>query len=696
MKRFKAINGSVFLMRFFVRRFVISVITALYFFISPAMAEKKQETTIETITVTAQKQEENIQDVPVGITALTAQEIEDKKIESVENLADFVPNFMVFCNGGPGMNSPSMRGITAPIETLAVSAGLFIDGVPVLSNMGFEDTFLDIERIEVLRGPQGTLYGKNTETGAVNIITRQPDNEFRARLSTSIGTLLSSEADDSLTQTYTLNLSSPIQKDKLYMGFAGKFHKKDGFIENTLTGEPYDDRQNWYGRVHARWTPTDQWDLSFVASQIEYDGGGVIANLSEDATASFGLSAPEYRKVSADFEGQNNTACQSQSLKINYNISESLELTSITARRVYDDKLANDWDFSPVTLSHTDKDSQYSKLSQELRLNYKHGGVKWIAGIYADKDEVNFDTQSFSASTTSVTDRDIDGHSYAVFTNVTYPLGQRFSLTGGLRYETEEMDFEDHISGKATDDSWEGITPKLALEYRISQAVMTYVSASKGYRSGGFNALATDSEYYSFDEEELWSYEIGAKTMCFNNRLMVNGSIFMMDISDMQVSETITLTETYITNAAQATGKGIELELTAKITPALSVMAGFGYIDIEFDDFKDNAGSYEGNQNPFSPEYSFNIGAQYRFENGWYARADLICYGEMYLDKANEYKRDAYQIVNAKIGYETDHFDIYLYGKNIFDQEYDSIGYFGYYTVYSNPGEVGLQLNYRF
>ena len=252
------------------------------------------------------------------------------------------------------------------------------------------------------------------------------------------------------------------------------------------------------------------------------------------------------------------------------------------------------------------------------------------------------------------------------------------------------------MNAKATDDSWHGITPKLALEYRISQAIMTYMSASKGYRSGGFNAVATDPEYYSFDEEELWSYEIGAKTICLNNRLMINGSIFLMDISDMQVSETITPTTTYITNAAQATGKGIELELTGKITPALSVMAGFGYIDIEFDEFTDTGGSYEGNQNPFSPEYTFNIGAQYRFESGWYARADLICYGQMYLDKANAYKRDAYQIMNAKVGYETEHFDVYLYGKNIFDEAYDSSEYFGYYTVYSNPGEVGLQLTYRF
>ena len=165
----------------------------------------------------------------------------------------------------------------------------------------------------------------------------------------------------------------------------------------------------------------------------------------------------------------------------------------------------------------------------------------------------------------------------------------------------------------------------------------------------------------------------------------------------MQVNVHVSPMEFYTTNAAEATGKGIELEMTAKPCDGLSLMAGFGYSDIEFDSFKDVLGDYEGNENPWSPEYTFNIGAQYRHYSGFYVRADLIGYGKMYFDKANDYSRDAYEIVNAKIGYEAEDFDIYLYGKNLFDEEYDSDGYFGgFYTIYSDPGEVGLQLVYRF
>ena len=690
---------------FFKPLILLCAVILLFSAIPPVIAgqtpqnESETSNSLEPMTVTAQKTEENVQDVPMGITAFTAQGVEDRKIESVTDLADFVPNFMIFCNGGPGMYSPSMRGIQAPLETLTVSAGLFVDGVPVLSNIGFEDPFIDVERVEVLRGPQGTLYGKNTETGAINIITRQPDNDFRTRVSADVGKLLSKETGDGLAQTYTANLSGPILTDKLFIGIAGKFHQKDGFIENTTTGEPFDDRKHWFGRAHLRWTPTDPWDISLVASKIQYDEGGVKMNLGETGAAAFGLPAAEYRKVSSNFKSENNSASQFQSLKIDYEVSGSLQLTSVTARSVQDDKLANDWDFSPATLMHTDKDSQYSKLSQELRLDYDNGRLKWLTGIYADKDLKDIHTETFSdyPSMAGVKDREIDGTAYAVFTNLTYPLSQRFSLVGGLRYETEEQTFEDHLSGKKIDDSWDAITPKLALKYSFSPAMMTYVSASKGYRSGGFNFIASDPQYYSFDEEELWSYEIGAKSTLFDNRLVVNACAYLMDISGMQVTESVAPAETYLTNAAEATGKGIELEMTARVTDGLSLIGGFGYIDIEFDEFKDVMGDYAGNKNPYAPEYTFSIGAQYRFHNGLYARADLIGYGEMYFDKANEYKRDAYQIVNAKIGYEAAHFDVYLYGKNIFDEQYDSFGFWsGYYAVYSDPGVAGLQVTCRF
>lgn len=225
-----------------------------------------------------------------------------------------------------------------------------------------------------------------------------------------------------------------------------------------------------------------------------------------------------------------------------------------------------------------------------------------------------------------------------------------------------------------------------------------YASVAKGYRSGGFNPLTPDgSPYTIYDSESLWSYEIGEKLSLWDNRLIINAGLYYMDVSDMVVQEAISPRNTYLTNAAEATGKGVELEARARLMKGLDFMAGFSYNLMEFDEFEDISGNYQGNQNPYAPKFSYNVGVQYRSGRGCYARADLIGYTKMYLDKANQYSRPAYQIVNAKVGYEAPGWDVYVYARNLFNETYDSVGYFGgSYVIYSDPGEVGLQAVLRF
>ncbi len=656
------------------------------------------EEQLDTITVTAQKLEENVQDVPIAVSAFSGQDVEDQQIESVTEIADFVPNLMIYTHAS-GMNSPSMRGIHASPETLTTSTGLYVDGVPVLMAIGFDDALLDVERVEVLRGPQGTLYGKNTEAGAINIVTRQPDNEFVARVSAEGGMLLSAETGDRSKQAYSLNASGPLVKDKLFLGVSGQYYQKDGFIENTMTNDTDNDRENWSGRVHLRWTPTYRLDISLIASSIEYDDDSVSMNMAQSGAAMFGLPTFEDRKVSSNLLGYNKAKGDSQALKIAYSLTDSLTVTSVTARRKYHERSAIDWDFSPYTLLHSVKDNEYVKLSQEVRLDSSSDKLQWLMGFYYDNDDnnVGFEQDSMIPSMVSTTDREFDGDSYAVFGQAGYYLTQSLRVVGGLRYSEQDQEFTNHVAGTKYDDSWNDLSPKLALEFYFTPGIMAYVSASKGYRSGGFNTVATDPQYRSYDEEELWSYELGVKSAFFDNKVILNGAFYYMKIDDMQVYEAVSPTMSYLTNAAEATAIGFEGELRAKLTDGLTAMAGFGYNHIEFDDFSDSLGDYENNKAPYAPEYTFNIGAQYRHYSGFYSRADLIGYGEMFLDRANEYSRDSYEIVNLKLGYETEHYDIYLYGKNIFDEEYDSEGYYdGYYTLFSEPGEVGIQVTYRF
>ncbi len=666
-------------------------------FAQDAKADKEYQ--LETITVTAQKQEENVQEIPLAVSVFDSITIGDANMESMNDVADFTPNLLISGQGFSGWNAPSMRGIYAPGETLAVSTGLYIDGVPILSVLGYDDSFLDVERVEVLRGPQGTLYGKNTEAGAINIITRQPDNKFRGKITANGGAFLSTETGNGSGGDLAVNLSGPLAKDRLFTSFSGQFHQQQGFIENITTGETTNDQQHWYGKGHLRWTPVDHLDISFIASYLKYDGDGPNMGMSDLGSIMFGLMPDKYRQDSSNIDSYDDSRFNSQALKVAYDINELMTITSVTARRLYKDVKLTDFDFSPMTLFHAATDNTFEILSQEFRLNYVNDRLKWLMGVYYDNDdrEMRGDTMSDFPSMASMLRRDLDFTTYAVFANLSYPLLEKFNVVAGLRYEYQKGEMKDSIYNVENDNSSDSISPKLALEYLFSPKIMSYLSVSKGFRSGGFNMYAMTPQYYSYDDEELWSYEAGMKSVFLDNRLIVNSAVYYMDIDNMQVNEAVSPIETYVTNAAKATGYGFEVEATAKIFDGLSLMAGFGYNHVEFDEFKDAAGDYTGNQNPFAPEYTYNVGIQYRHGSGFYFRTDLIGNDKMYLDKTNTHARDAYHIVNVKTGYETERFDIYLYGKNIFDEEYDMIGASGgYYTMYSEPGQIGLQVNYRF
>ncbi len=656
-------------------------------------AEEKQETSLDTVIVTANKQKENIQDVPIGITVFDDFTLEDKNISSVSELADFVPNLAVTAQGTSSATVPTLRGITADLGTFSASTAMYVDGVPILSFSGYEDTLQNIERVEVLRGPQGTLYGKNAEVGVINIITKKPSNEFAGKISVDGG--------EEYKKELSFNVSGPIVADKFFVGLSGQFYDKDGFVTNGTTGDKANDKRHWYGKGQFRWEPVDDLSIQLILSYLQYDNDGTNMGLSEDGAAALGLAASGDRVIYSDLEGEETTNSNTQSLKISYNWGKTLNLTSITTHRNFEEDFTCDYDFNPVPLMHSDTTADYDKFSQELRVSATTTRIKWLTGLYYDKDDDTWSnrTSSVYPMMNMVVDRDLGGESYAVFGQLRYALTDKFGVTGGLRYEHQDKDFRDNTTGAFFDDSWEDISPKFSLDYTFTPQVMGYVTVAKGFRPGGFNVYGAQTGYETYDNEELWSYEVGAKTRLFANRLLLNGAFFYMNIDDMQVTEWVftPALANYITNAATAESYGIELDILAKITSQFTVTASLGYTNVEFDEFQDAMGDYSGNKTPNAPDYTFSIGGQYRMKNGFYAGVDMVGYGRMFLDSTNMYSRDAYQLVNAKIGYETDTWDIYLYGKNIFDEDYTMTGIGrGFYKIYSAPREIGLKFTYRF
>ncbi len=673
------------------KKLIALSITASIFLLQNIHAQETQE--LKAITVTAQKTEQIIQDVPMSLSVFDEYLIEDAKIESVKDIAPYTPNFMVF-DYGSGMVRPVVRGLSSNVTTLSTSAGMFIDGIPVLHGVGYDEALMDIERIEVLKGPQGTLYGKDTLSGAINIITKQPDNEARGKVTL--------EAGEDNKREFSLSTSGPVVQNKFYVGISAKHYEKDGLVKNTFLDNRVDDKAYNYGKLILRTTPTDNLDISLISSIMDRDNGGPANNdlsvLQKD------------KEVYSDLESKNTSSSRMHALRIKYDFG-NYQLQSITTKRDVEDTTETDQDYTNIyeKTYHMFKNNEYGNISQELRLSSSTDRLNWLVGVYADKDDNTMDyhyDKYMSARGMMFNGHDIydvDGKSLGVFTHGDYGLTDKLNIIAGIRYDKDKKYFKERLDSfdpAGTDladesNSYSEISPKFGLNYKLNNTSSVYTTISKGYKSGGYYAFAPTDKQKQYEKETLISYEIGTKNSFLDNRLILNSAVYYMDVDDMQVVSYTDSYLSYMSNAAKATSKGIELDLNYALNDKISLHAAYGLNITKFDEFIDSKGDYSDNYNPYAPKYNYNIGMSYRDASGYFGRVDLNGYGKTYFNKENTISRDAYQIVNAKIGYETSDFDIYLYANNLFDEAYN-----GFTTAtkfrYSEPREIGIQLAYRF
>lgn len=286
-----------------------------------------------------------------------------------------------------------------------------------------------------------------------------------------------------------------------------------------------------------------------------------------------------------------------------------------------------------------------------------------------------------------------------------------FYLTAGLRYDHQESEGEQEYNlapaPYSADLDHDEILPKVSIAFDFSNDIMAYTTVAKGFLAGGYNyAFAESSEGLIFDPEFTWNYEAGLKTTWLNNKLTVNAAVFYIDIKDKQVEEWLAGPAVRsVTNAAEASSQGVELEFEARPIQGLSLFGGFGYAEAKIDDWTSDemlGGTYDYKDKylPHSPKYTYNAGIQYRHYMGLFGRADILGVGDFYTDAKNTQKINNYEIVNLRLGFEREHFDIVLWGKNVFDKEYltGKSVYWGGNTVVQDgaPLTVGVTLTYRF
>ena len=679
------------------------------------------EKTLETITVTAQKRKEDVQEVTNSITVLSDVTIEDASIEATKDLWRYVPNMVT---GNTGARSHwsriRMRGISnAAFGDPGVA--LYIDDVSYAGLYAFDSPLFDIEQIEVLKGPQGTLYGKNTEGGAINIITKSPGNEFEAKVG--------AEAGNYDKRRINASVSAPLVENKFFLRLSALKSVRDGYIENLFNGEDIDNQETTAANARLLFTPSDNlsFDLKFRTYELDDDGGfpNIPFDKSEYESAT-GLTGLDDFQGSTNYGGESTSESNATSLRVKYEW-DHFDLVSVTAYRDMDNENSLDADFSPLTLYTTATDIESESFSQELRLQSKDSdeSFKWLLGLYyGDKNEdcgytYNMDqtyadmmgvplyTQLDAASgTMGAEDMAAFGQSSLRFFN------NALGLTAGLRFEQSKRTLEDreHSSyGSATivTDNLEKtdseFLPKFALDYRINENLMTYASVAKGYKAGGYSYAVDDPELAAFDPEVSTAFELGLKTEFPEQKLRVNLAGFYTKVDDYQDRVALSTTTVIQANATEADIYGFELEASYALTQTLTLNGFIGYTHAEYGDYIDpmTLVNYQGNHVASIPEYDTGLFLVYRNRFGVFARAEIQYIGSTYFDRANTREQGSYALYHMKLGYEQEKWDIYLSAQNLTDEQYvvdafDCGSTAGWVATVGDPRTISLIFNYRF
>lgn len=661
----------------------------------------------EEVVVTAEKRPEKPQNVPISLTTLNRQQIQDADINSVRKIATQTPNFFTSV-GDRSFNFQTIRGLGNSNYLVRDAISFYLDDVPYENIHQFlPGELFDLERVEVLRGPQGTLYGRSSQAGVINLISRPPSNKPEIQIGGGYGNFNQRQA--------FLSLSDAVIRDQLAFRLSGSYNARDGFTRNVLLNQDANSQESLFGRANVLWTPSKEWTISFNANGgRNNDGDNTFVPITQSNPFESRSNIP----------GSLDVSLNTQSLRIAY--EGAVNVTSITARNQAQLSYTQDTDYTPDDLLRGRSDIPSTIWSQEIRIQSPNSAerFRWLVGGYYQSRslDIRLSTEytplvaplGFPVGTDR-TDARFNQTTYAAFGQIEFQPIQPLTLTAGLRYETSKDklnrsgSFTDPVLGETptglalTDSVVDGdiLLPRFAVQYRFSPNITAYGSAARGYKPGTQNYASNDPTTLFVRPEKLWSYELGIKSNWFDNRLTANLAVFWSNIDDYQVLLTDpTGLSTLIANGGVKTN-GIELELTARPMKGLDLIAGFGYTNARFTDYTNpfTGQSFNGNKLTYAPEFTFNLGVQYRSPGGFFSRVDLQGFGTYFFDDSNTLRQPPFSLVNARIGYEWKNTGIYLFANNLFDQRYVTTAFTGFFSdlvSYGDRRTFGFQVRSTF
>lgn len=700
---------------------------------SPAYAQSGVE--LEEIIVTARKRAESLQEAPVSVTAFTAETMASQGVEDVTDVALRTPGMQYGSFGDVKLSPTSLRGIIGNAGSAGAdpAVGYYVDEVFVGQGAGASLDLFDIERVEVLRGPQGTLFGRNTIGGVINITTKRPSRTFEAEAMAAYGNYDYRRA--------AVSVSGPLG-ERVSAKLAVSGRQRDGVSHNVVLDRDVNTVGDWSARGQVLFELWQGADLLLTAEHREVDQEPLVfETLSYDDARTLpgvldmlGLprnTDPYDYRVQADSPSEERLEGQGYAATFRTGLG-GVRLTNVLSYRTHEYYSRTDTDRSPLRIIYDGDPEDVWRFSEELRLEGEVGPVEWVAGLYYYRQESK--NQSFVevgadladllgepslAGLMAGSDAELDTTSKAAFASLTWNVTPQLDVTVGGRYtrDKKRIDYTQSdplglLGGDAAiraGDSWSEFTPNLNIRYRPNDDVMLYGTVSKGFKSGGFNDALGDADGIAFDPEKLWNYELGLKAEMFDRRVALNVAAYYMDWSDIQISQDdprTTIFDPIILNAGAAHSQGVEVEVFARPTERWTIGGNVSIQEAEYDRGELPSGE-PLKKIPFAPAYTVSLNAEHVVP---LASGELALFGEVlrrgttYLTTDNDPdgKVSPYTLLNARVTWRApgERWSLALWGKNLTDETYkerlfdlsdqDLVGQ--KFIVLNDPRTYGIEL----
>ncbi|MGP1281589.1 MAG: TonB-dependent receptor [Parasphingopyxis sp.] len=722
-------------------------------------APAEETTGFRPIIVTAQRREESLQDIPLAISAFDSERIAESGFNDVEDLSSTVPNLNISALWGTSNPKIFMRGIGNNNfnQTAESKVAVYLDQVYLSAPSGQLFQMYDLDRIEVLRGPQGTFYGKNATGGAISVYSRLPDGDFEGYVRAGYGNYDAFDMEGAV--------SVPLG-DTLSARFAGTYQRRDGYLTDLGTGRQVNDVDQWAARAIFRWQPTTDVDIRLnihgggsdsthnnsahrgIFDPVQLAGGAFVKLPSSAIIAGQGVDLFGYRDPNPDpyvntYERDTFADIDliGVSLVGDFTFGRGFTLTSVTGFERSERHVLQEGNGAPSTIFTIDwGPSEFETISQELRLSSPaEDRFSWLIGVFAyhERGEVNnfynLADVSFALGGLEAFDQFYvqETDTYAAFAQAEFDITERLSLTIGGRINYEERNLDHRSFGTdanrmsllpgplfdiALEEGWTEWSGRAALSYEFTDDVMAFVSVNRGFTSGGFNTGAFNDPVGAleiYDPEIVVSYEAGLRTTLLDRRVQFNATAFLYDYSDLQVFTFTAGGLQFIENASDARISGLEFELQALVTDNFEVGGSLGLLDSEYRNFTRQVGGVvedlSGNRLTGAPNTQFNVYGRYTLPTDigdFTLRGDFTYTGNRFYDErqlrelssegatTNLDMRFSWTSIDERI-------ELAVWAKNLTDEvniiDVVEVGLFGYQNVwYNTPRTYGLTLGYRF